>query len=387
MTNKMRSLLTVLGVIIGVTAVVLLVSIGEGARKMISDEFSGLGTNILALFPGKTSREGGMHMGASTVRKIVYDDAGILERRSQFIQHAVPVMIGTAWVKYQGKTRDTYIVGTTEPYFDIRNLYIDTGRRITEADNEARRRVCVLGRTVKYDVFGDKNALGEIVTVGDGKFRVVGIMKKKGVALGFDIDDLVFIPISASRDLFDTDALFNVTIKVKSVGDVAQAKRDILQIMKRRHANRDDFTILSQDEMMAAMGKVLNILTGVLAGIAAISLIVGGIGIMNVMLISIKERTREIGIRKAVGARDRDILMQFLLEAVLLSMIGGIGGIVLSLAIALFLMTFVEAVPVKLTYWSMALAFLFSAMVGVFFGVYPARKAAESDPIVALRYE
>jgi putative ABC transport system permease protein len=383
----MRSLLTVLGVIIGVTAVVLLVSIGEGARKMISDEFSGLGTNILALFPGKTSREGGMHMGASTVRKIVYDDAGIIERRSPFIQHAVPVMIGTAWVKYRGKTRDTYIVGTTEPYFDIRNLYIDIGRRITEADNEARRRVCVLGRTVKHDVFGDKNALGEIVTVGDGKFRVVGIMKKKGVALGFDIDDLVFVPISASRDLFDTDALFNVTIKVKNESDVARAKRDIMQIMKRRHANRDDFTILSQDEMLAAMGKVLNILTGVLAGIAAISLIVGGIGIMNVMLISIKERTREIGIRKAVGARDRDILMQFLLESVLLSMVGGIGGILLSLAIALFLMTFVEAVPVKLTYWSMALAFLFSAMVGVFFGVYPARKASQSDPIVALRYE
>jgi putative ABC transport system permease protein len=376
-----------LGVIIGVTAVILLVSIGEGARKMISDEFSGLGTNILALFPGKTSREGGMHMGASTVRKIVYDDAGIIERRSPHVRHAVPVMMGTAWVKYLGKTRDTYVVGVTEPYFDIRNLVIDVGHRITEADNDARRRVCVLGRTVKHDIFGDKNPLGEIVTVGDGKYRVVGIMKKKGVALGFDIDDLVFIPISAARELFDTDALFNVTIKVTSEADAALAKRDIMQIMKRRHANREDFTVLSQDEMMAAMGKVLNILTGVLAGIAAISLIVGGIGIMNVMLISIKERTREIGIRKAVGARDRDILMQFLIESVLLSMIGGMGGIVLSLSIALFLMAFVEAVPIKLTFWSMALAFLFSAMVGVFFGVYPAKKAAQSDPIVALRYE
>lgn len=385
--NKGRAALTMLGVIIGVCAVILLIAIGEGARKYIRKELGELGTNIIIIVPGKTAKEGGMHMGTSTVRKLVFDDARILERRTRYVEHAVPVIVGTAYIKYYGKNRDTYVVGVTEPYFDIRNLGIDVGRKFTTEEIDAKRRVCILGKTVKQSLFGDKNPLGTLLSLGDAKYRVIGVMAKKGVTLGFDIDDVVLIPTTAARDLFDTDSLFNITLRVASESDMENAKRDIINIMKRRHAGKEDFTIMSQDEMLAVMGKILSVLTSVLAGIAAISLLVGGIGIMNVMLISVKERTREIGIRKAVGAKNSDILMQFLTESVVLSAVGGLGGIGLSVSLAYLLTLVWENIPITITWWSVSAAFLFSAFVGIFFGVYPAKKAAGADPIVALRYE
>lgn len=385
--NKLRSFLTMLGVIIGVAAVILLVSIGEGARKYIQRELGELGTNILVVVPGKTSKEGGMHMGTSVVRKLLFSDAVLIEKRSRSILNAVPVILGTSWIKHTGKSRDTYVVGVDESYFDIRNLKIALGRGLSEADVDAARRVCVLGQTVKKEVLGDVNPVGASVTIGGVKYRVIGIMLKKGVALGFDIDDVVFIPSTTARELFDTDSLFNITIKIKNQNVMAEAKKEIREILMKRHANREDFTILSQDEMIAVMGKILNIMTAVLAGIAAISLIVGGIGIMNIMLVSVKERTREIGIRKAIGAKNRDILLQFLSEAVTLSLIGGIGGALLGGAISLTIPYFIEFLPTQLVWWAIIVAFSFSVAVGVFFGVYPARKASLYDPIVALRYE
>lgn len=385
--NKLRSFLTMLGVIIGVAAVILLVSIGEGARKYIQRELGELGTNILVVVPGKTSKEGGMHMGTSAVRKLLFSDAVLIEKRSRSILNAVPVILGTSWIKHTGKSRDTYVVGVDESYFDIRNLKIALGRGLSEADVDAARRVCVLGQTVNKEVLGDVNPVGAFVTIGGAKYRVIGIMLKKGVALGFDIDDVVFIPSTTARELFDTDSLFNITIKIKNQNVMADAKKEIREILMKRHANREDFTILSQDEMIAVMGKILNIMTAVLAGIAAISLIVGGIGIMNIMLVSVKERTREIGIRKAIGAKNRDILLQFLSEAVTLSLIGGMGGAMLGGAISLTIPYFIEFLPTQLVWWAIIVAFSFSVAVGIFFGVYPARKASLYDPIVALRYE
>lgn len=385
--NKLRSFLTMLGVIIGVAAVILLVSIGEGARKYIQRELGELGTNILVVVPGKTSKEGGMHMGTSAVRKLLFSDAVLIEKRSRSILNAVPVILGTSWIKHTGKSRDTYVVGVDESYFDIRNLKIALGRGLSEADVDAARRVCVLGQTVNKEVLGDVNPVGASVTIGGVKYRVIGIMLKKGVALGFDIDDVVFIPSTTARELFDTDSLFNITIKIKNQNVMADAKKEIREILMKRHANREDFTILSQDEMIAVMGKILNIMTAVLAGIAAISLIVGGIGIMNIMLVSVKERTREIGIRKAIGAKNRDILLQFLSEAVTLSLIGGMGGALLGGVISLTIPYFIEFLPTQLVWWAIIVAFSFSVAVGVFFGVYPARKASLYDPIVALRYE
>ncbi|MDP2167598.1 MAG: ABC transporter permease [Thermodesulfovibrionales bacterium] len=386
-SNKVRSFLTMLGVVIGVSAVILLVSIGEGARRYIRKELGELGSNILAVVPGKTSMEGGMHTGTSAVRKLTYDDAVLIEKRSHNIAHAVPVVLGTSVIKHGGKSRDTYVVGVTEPYFDIRNLRIAVGRALEPSDIDGSRRVCVLGRTVKREILGDKNPLGAKVTLADAKYRVVGVMEPKGVALGFDMDDVVFIPVTSARELFDTDWLFNITVKVKSSETVEAAKTDIRELLIKRHAGKEDFTILSQDEMLKAMSKILNIMTGVLAGIAAISLFVGGIGIMNIMLVSVRERTREIGIRKALGAKNKDILMQFLTEAVMLSLIGGILGIALGAGLSLAIRYFVSFLPTHLALWSVAVAFLFSVAVGVFFGVYPARKASKYDPIIALRYE
>lgn len=387
LSNRLRSFLTMLGVIIGVAAVILLVSIGEGARKYIRKELGELGSNILVIVPGKTSKEGGMHMGTSAVRKLIYSDAVLIEKRSRNILHAVPVIVGTSWIKHGGRSRDTYIVGVNENYFAIRNLKIATGRAIDESDVDSARRVCVLGKTVKKEILGDANPLGASVTIGDAKYRVIGVMQPKGVALGFDIDDVVFIPTTTARELFDTDRLFNITVKVKSADLIADARKEIKEILIKRHANKEDFTILSQDEMIAVMGKILNIMTAVLAGIAAISLLVGGIGIMNIMFVSVKERTREIGIRKAVGAKNTDILLQFLTEAAALSLIGGIGGALVGGFISIIIPYFVEFLPTHLVWWAIILSFFFSTAVGLFFGVYPARKASLYDPIVALRYE
>ncbi|MFA4829038.1 MAG: ABC transporter permease [Thermodesulfovibrionales bacterium] len=388
MSNKVRSFLTMLGVIIGVAAVILLVSIGEGARTYIHRELGNLGTNILIVVPGKTSAKGGFHPPeASTVRKLIYDDALLIKRRSKHVDDAVPVMFGSAKVKYLNQSRDNSIVGSTETYFNIRNLKVDSGRFITESEVDAKRKVCVLGRTVKKDLFGDKNALGALVSIGDSKYRVVGVMEKKGVTLGIDFDDIVFIPTTAAQELFDTDRLFNITIKVKSANEIHEATEEIKQILIKRHAGKEDFTVMSQDEMLGVMTKILNIMTAVLAGIAAISLVVGGIGIMNIMLVSVRERTREIGIRKALGAKNSDILLQFLVESMTLSIIGGTGGILFAGTVSFIIPYFIEFLPTQLELWSIVLAFLFSAAVGIFFGVYPARKASLYDPITALRYE
>lgn len=387
LSNKVRAFLTLLGVVIGVTAVILLVSIGEGTREYIQNEFTGLGSNILVVVPGKTSKEGGHHMGTSAVRKLVYDDSTLIKKRSRHIQYAVPIIVGTSLVKHGARSRYTYIVGATEDYFAARNLAIDIGRFINASEVDSKRHVCVLGRTVKKDIMGDANPLGALLTIGESKYRVIGLMAPKGVTLGFDIDDIVFIPTTAAKELFDTDSLFNITIKVRSKHEIENARKDIKEILVRRHAGEEDFTILSQDEMIAVMDKILKIMTTVLAGIAAISLIVGGIGIMNIMLVSVKERTREIGLRKAVGAKNKDILFQFLVESFVLSMIGGVIGVILGVSFAFLLPVFISFLPAKLSMWAISLAFFFSAGVGIFFGVYPARKAAGLDPIIALRYE
>ncbi len=387
MINRTRTILTVLGVIIGVTAVILMVSIGEGARKYIRDEFTGLGSNILVVVPGKTSSEGGPHMGMSAVRKLVYEDAELIKRRSRYIQSSIPVVVGTSLINYMAKSRYTYVEGVSEEFFKVRNLSVDSGRFFTEADVEARRRVCVIGRTVRKEILGDINPLGALITIGESKFRVIGLMAPKGMTLGFDFDDLVFIPVTTAMELFDTDSLFNITVKVRSENDIPRAKEDIKKTLLKKHAGEEDFTILSQDEMLSVMERILKIMTAVLAGIASISLLVGGVGIMNIMLVSVKERTKEIGLRKAVGAKNRDILFQFLTEAVMLSLAGGILGILIGILLTWIIPLFISYLPTRLSAWSVVMAFSFSVFVGIFFGVYPARKAASLDPINALRYE
>ncbi len=388
LSNKVRSGLTMLGVIIGVLAVILLVSIGEGARVYIERELTGLGTNLLVITPGKTSTSGGFHPpSAGTVRKLTYDDALAIKRRAWLVSDAVPIVFGTGRIKYQNRGRDTSIIGTSPEFERVRNLFVEVGSFVTQADVDSHARVVVIGRTVKDELFGAENPLGKPVMLSDARYRVVGVMRKKGVSLGWNIDDVVFIPVTSGQELFDTDGLFEILASTPRAEDTDRAIAQIKEILIKRHAHKEDFTILTQAAMLETMNTILGVLTAVLGGIAGISLVVGGIGIMNIMLVSVRERTREIGIRKAIGARNKDIMAQFMVEAMTLSAAGGMIGIILGVGISLLIPVFVTVLPTSVSLWSIALAFFFSVAVGVFFGVYPARKAALQDPIQALRYE
>ncbi len=385
--NKVRFFLTMLGVTIGVAAVILLVSIGEGARSYISKELTGIGANIIVITPGKTSARGGFHPpAAGTTRKLTYEDAIALKRRAWTLSGSVPIVLGTGRVKYQNVSRDTTVIGVTPEFERIRNLHVEIGSFINQADVDTSRKVVAIGRKVKRELFGETNPLGRMVTISDVRYRVVGVMERKGVTLGIDIDDVVFIPVTSAQELFDTDALFEILTAAKRKEDIDLAIEQIREILAKRHS-KEDFTIFTQDAMISAMDTILTIMTAALGGIAGISLIVGGIGIMNIMLVSVRERTKEIGVRKAVGAKNRDILSQFLIEATILSGLGGIAGILFGIGIASFIPLVFSFLQTRVTLWSVGLAFSFSVAVGIFFGVYPARKASLLDPIVALRYE
>jgi len=388
LSNKMRSGLTMLGVIIGVLAVILLVSIGEGARVYITKELTGLGTNLLIITPGKTTTSGGFHPpSAGTVRKLTYDDAQALRRRAWLLTDAVPIVLGTGRIKFRNLGRDTMVIGTTPEFQRVRNLFIGIGSYVSQSDVDTKAKVVVLGTKVKEELFGDQNALGQVVMLSDARYRVVGVMQKKGTSLGWDVDDVIFIPVTSGQDLFSTDSLFEILASTPRAEDVERAIAQIKDILVKRHAHKEDFTIQTQGAMLSTMDTILGVLTAVLGGIAGISLLVGGIGIMNIMLVSVRERTREIGIRKAIGARNSDIMAQFLIEAITLSGVGGVIGIILGVGIALLIPLFVTVLPTSVSLWSIAMAFSFSMAVGVFFGVYPARKASLQDPITALRYE
>ena len=388
MSNKVRSGLTMLGVIIGVMAVILLVSIGEGAQVYITKELTGLGTNLLIITPGKTSTRGGFHPpSAGTVRKLTYDDSLALRRRAWLLTDAVPLVFGTGKIKYQNMGRDIMVIGTTPEFQRVRNLFVDTGSYISQGDVDSKAKVIILGSKVKEELFGADNALGKLVTLSDARYRVIGVMQKKGTSLGMDIDDIVYVPVTSGQELFDTDSLFEIIASTPRSEDVDRAIAQIKDILIKRHAHKEDFTIQTQGAMLETMNTILSVLTAVLGGIAGISLLVGGIGIMNIMLVSVRERTREIGIRKALGARNKDIMAQFMIEAITLSGAGGIIGILLGVGLALLIPLFVTVLPTSVSAWSIIMAFTFSAVVGVFFGVYPARKAALQDPIQALRFE
>jgi putative ABC transport system permease protein len=376
-----------LGVIIGVAAVILLVSLGEGTKLYVEEQFAGLGSNILIITPGKIETKGGPPLVGSTQHKLTLDDSRILEKKGYLFSGVAPVVFGTAEVRYRNRSRNVPVLGVTPEFSDVRNLHVEIGSFIGEADVDARRRVCVIGRTVKRELFGNGNALGQTVKVAGTLFRVVGIMERKGISLGIDIDDIVFLPVRTAQEIFDLDSLFEILVSVRNRNDIESGKELAVDLLKRAHNRHEDFTVTSQAAMLSSLYTILDTLTYVLAGIAAISLLVGGIGIMNIMLVTVTERTNEIGIRKAVGARERDILIQFLLESMTLSAAGGFCGVLAGMAGAGMLRILAPKVPVSVPLWAVLLAVAFSAVVGVFFGVYPARKAASLNPIEALRYE
>jgi len=388
--NKVRSGLTMLGVIIGVGAVIAMIAIGQGARQQTMNAIQSMGTNVLAVRAGQAST-GAVRGGMGSVQTLTYEDAVAIEKDCPAIAAAAPELRMSAQVKYKNMNTMTTIMGTTPDYTSIRNFQVEKGRFFTDKDVRSMRRVGVIGPTAATNLFGQNSPLNKIVRVNGINVKIVGITKAKGSGGWQDPDDQIFIPIiTAQKRVFGIDYLRGISAQARSMDAMTEASAQIEDLLRKRHkigpASESDFMVRNQAEFMETAEQASQTFTMLLAGIAAVSLLVGGIGIMNIMLVSVTERTREIGIRKAVGARRRDILLQFLIESVVLSLVGGVIGILFGIGAAkLLAQTAGWEVAVSLP--AILLAFGFAAAVGIFFGIYPARKASSLRPIDALRYE
>ena len=389
--NRMRSLLTSLGIIIGVSAVIVMVAIGQGSQARIEQQIDALGTNLIIVFPG-ASRSGGVHRGAGSFNRFTFDDVEKLKQGTTLISAVSPVVRSGGQIVGGGSNWSTIVFGVSTDYFEIRNWQVEYGEFFTERDIRARKKVALLGKSVADELFSDQDPTGEKIRIRNVPFTVIGMLKEKGQsAMGPDQDDVVLAPSTTvlyrlkGRRFVDM-----INASAVSTDCLDQAQEEMRVLLRESHrldpGEDDDFTIRNQAEITEAATETSRVLTILLACIAGVSLVVGGIGIMNIMLVSVTERTREIGIRLAVGARSRDVLAQFLAEAAALSLIGGILGIMTGFGVAFFLNTFTNIHAVVHT-GIVALSFLFSGTVGVFFGFYPARKAAGLNPIDALRYE
>ena len=388
--NKLRTGLTMLGIISGVFAVISLVSLGHGAQAYVADKFASLGSNLLLVTPGKRETKGiggGPVIGAQNVHKLTMEDSSAIRRRLPSVTGTSPIIFGLGLIKYENRSRNTMVVGTNEEFPDVRNLRPQIGSFFGADDVDAGRRVVAIGTLLQEELFRDENPLGQWIEVLGTPYRVIAVMEHRGQSLGLDLDDLVFIPVSSARKLFNSDGLTEIVVQARTEADVDQAVVEVSSLLKDRHGGVEDVTVVTQTQMLDTLSTILDVLTVTLAGIAAISLIVGGIGIMNIMLVSVRERTREIGIRKAVGARGRDILAQFLVESVVLSVAGGAVGVLLAFLTQVVASMVLPGLPILITPWAVVLAVSFSAVIGVFFGVYPARRASNLDPILALRTE
>lgn len=386
-TNKIRSLLTMLGIIIGVSSVILLVSIGTGLQEYVTRQFQALGSNTIFVMPGKIDLKNMQSTGASmmTVSKLEISDVEDILRGSSAVTLASPAVAGSGIISYRGKTISTELAGIWENYLQIVSFTAESGDIIRQSDVERSRKVIVLGDKPAKDLFGDTDPVGLWVTMGGVRYQVKGKLAPKGSggAMGGNIDDHAFIPYTTALRQLNQTKPYMIVIKTENQEEVSQAASDVTRILRRR-LKEDDFTVMQQTDLLNTITQFLSVITVALGGIAAISLLVGGIGIMNIMLVSVTERTREIGLRKAVGATPRDILLQFLIESVILSLFGGIIGITIG-ALGSFALNAV--IKTYVTLWSVLLASGFSGLIGIIFGVTPAIRASRLDPIEALRYE
>ncbi len=389
--NKMRSLLTMLGIIIGVGAVIATVSIGQGAQYLVQQGIQNMGTNAVFIAAG-SNRPGGARLGFWAVKSLTIDDLNAILREVPLIREAAPAVVNRTQIVYQNQNWNTGVTGTTPNYFEIRNWAVESGTVFSQDEVDMAANVCVLGTTVANILFEKGNPIGQTVRIGKLPFRVVGVLESKGQSvMGTDQDDVIFAPYTTVQKKISgiTWIQFMNASAVTQEASLA-AVPQITALLRERHRIRpgedDDFFVRTQSEVADLANQTQSVMTLLLGSIASVSLIVGGIGIMNIMLVSVTERTREIGVRMAVGATEKDVQNQFLLEAVTLSMAGGLGGIVLGLIGSALISRFLTW-PTLISFWAILIAAIFSAAVGVFFGFYPARKAARLDPIEALRYE
>ena len=390
--NKLRSLLTMLGIVIGVAAVIAVVALGTGAQSAVKVRISSLGTTLLTVMPGQQRGMGGVSFEQSM--KLTMDDAAALEERAPSITAVQPEMTSRLQVQYLNQNTNTSIVGTTSNYLPVRKYELQAGRMFTTAEDMGRQRVAVLGPAVleAFGVNSPEAIVGENVRIRGIQFTVIGVLKSKGQAMPWgNPDDQVLVPITTGRfRLFGSDRLRSISVLAESEEKIPEAMADIQRVLRREHrlaqGRPDDFQIRSQADFLSTLGETTQVFTYLLSGIAAVSLLVGGIGIMNIMLVSVTERTREIGIRKALGATKANILLQFLIEAVVLCLLGGLIGALVGSGGATAMSRFFNWNTI-ISPAAILASFVFSAVVGVLFGVWPARRAASLDPIVALRYE
>ena len=392
--NKMRSFLTTLGIIIGVGSVITMLAVGTGASEKIAEQIASVGSNLIMVFPGSIT-QGGIRMGSGSQSTLTIDDAEAIGKECSAVKAVAPSLSTAAQVVYGNQNWATAIRGTSQEILEVRDCGLTSGRNFTDQDIRSATKVCLLGQTVVDNLFGGLDPIGQIVRIKKVPFFVIGVLEPKGQSLmGQDQDDVIYIPVTTAQKKIvrhsSPGMVHYIMIKVRSDEDMPLAEKQVTELLRQRHrtpANKDDdFTVRNLTQMMQVAEESARVMTILLGAIAFISLLIGGIGIMNIMLVSVTERTREIGIRMAIGAKTWDIRIQFIIEALTLSMIGGIFGIILGVT-STYLLAQATEWPTTVSLLSILLAFSFSGLVGIFFGFYPAYKASLLNPIDALRYE
>jgi putative ABC transport system permease protein len=383
--HRLRAGLSLLGVAIGVASVILLTALGEGARIYVRGEFLSLGSNLLVVNPGKNETTGGMPMvGLRAPRELTPEDADAIARRVRQVKAVAPLVMGQANARVDDRNRTVNVGGTTASYREVRSLHLRSGRYLPADESRRGERVAVVGSKLQAELFLGENPIGRSLRLGPDRYRVIGVLTPRGVSLGMDLDEIVHIPVDPAMRMFNLSGITQIMVEVRAHEEIEAARAGIVSLLKERHDGYEDVTIVTQDAVLASFGNILTVLTAALGGIAAISLSVAGIGIMNVMLVSVSERTREIGLMKAVGVTRAQVLAVFLVEAAILSTAGGALGVAVGLSGVHALGALYPSFPVSPPEGAVLGASVVSVAVGLVFGALPARRAAALDPVQAL---